>query len=234
MAGIIRWRDLQNVVTTEAEINLLSGLIINGPQINRLQNFTGNGTDLNNAVTMTATVNQHLIKDLSKAHPILANSIDGGALVDGTISKDKLSFIALDSYDKLHIDNTLGQIDLDLREIETQVSNLYGVLFPSVTGDIAQQFSQLVSHIEKLEDAHDAIAISLGNQYSATSNALTGAIQIAVGMDYIKFFKVGDEIELKDTNSTPEIRILTAVDYNGGKIGWDEPCTPPGGKLRSG
>ena len=223
MAGIIRWRDLQNVVTTEAEINLLSGLIVNGPQINRLQGFTGNGTDLNNAITMTATVNQHLIKDLSKAHPILTNSIDGGVLVDGTISKNKLSFIALDSYDKLHIDNTLGQIDLDLREIETQVSNLYGVLFPSVTGDIAQQFSQLVSHIEKLEDAHDATAISLGNQYSATSNAPTGAIQIAVGMDYIKFFKVGDQIELKDTNSTPEVRILTGVDYNGGQIGWNEP-----------
>lgn len=223
MAGIIRWRDLQNIITTEAEINLLSGLTINGPQISRLAGFTGTGTDLNNAVGIVPAINQHIAKDLSQAHPLVPNTIDGGVLVNSTVTKAKLAFQALDSADKLIIENAIAQVNLDLDQVETQVANLYTVLFPSVTGDIAEQFNQLIQHIEKLEDAHDATAISFGNQYTLSTNALIGATQTTVPLNKIKYFKIGDQVEFRDSQSGPETRILTGVNYNGGQIGWADP-----------
>jgi hypothetical protein len=223
MAGIIRWRDLQNIITTENEINLLSGLIVNGPQINKLEGFTGNGSDLNNAVSTIAVINSHISKNLAAAHPLLSNSIDGGVLVNSTVSKAKLSFNALDSLDKLNIDNSIAQINTDLSQVETQVANLYTVLFPSVTGDIAQQFTQLVGHIEMLEDAHDSDSISFGNQYPFVSNALAGATQVTISSAHIKYFKVGDIVEFKDSQSGPETRTLIGVDADSGQIGWSSP-----------
>lgn len=220
MAGIIRWRDLQNILTTENEINLLSGLLIDGSQINRLDGFTGNGSDLNTVVLMANSYQNHLASDLSQAHPVLANSIDGGALVAGTVAKTKLAFTALDSTDKIVFENSFNQINNDLNQLTTQVENLYGVLFPSTTGDIAEQFAQLVSHIEKLADAHDASAISYGNQYIPVANILSGATQASVSLLSIKEFKIGDEVEFRDSNSSPETRVLTAVNYDNGQISW--------------
>lgn len=223
MAGIIRWRDLQNIFITEDQINLLAGLTVNSTLLNQLTGFIGTGAALNLAIATVPTINNHVTKDLSTAHPLIPNSIDGGVLVNGTVAKAKLAFTALDSLDKLSIDNTFAQLNLDLTQVQTQVANLYTVLFPSVTGDIAQQFSQLIAHIEKLEDAHDATTISLGNEYSLTSNAIAGSTQTTVSPAAIKFFKIGDEVEFKDANSPSEIRILTGVNYNGYQIGWTDP-----------
>jgi hypothetical protein len=234
MAGIIRWRDLQNIITTEAEINLLSGLLIDGLQINRLAGFTGTGLDLNNAVGTILTINQHVAKDLATAHPLMPNTIDGGVLTNGTVAKSKLSFTPLDNVDKLVLDNAIAALQGDHTQLHGQVQNLYTILFPSVTGDIAEQFDQLLSHIEKLENAHDATAISFGNQYSISSNALVGATQVSVSLNEIKFFKTGDEVEFRDTNSGPETRILIGVDYNGGQIGWTDPLLQDYRILNSG
>lgn len=220
MAGIIRWRDLQNIIATEAEINLLSGLLVNGSQINRLTGFTGTGSDLNTVVAMAAAFNTHVSKDLATAHTLNPNSIDGGVLVNGTVEKAKLSFIALDSVDKLTLENSIAGLDTELTQVQTQVANLYTVLFPSVTGDIAEQFSQLIGHIEKLENAHDATAVSYGNQFPLAANALAGATQAQLSLAVIKEMRIGDQVEFKDTNSGPEVRTLTGLDYNGGQIGW--------------
>lgn len=220
MAGIIRWRDLQNIITTENEINLLSGLLISASQINRLDGFTGYGEDINSAIGIASSHNAHISADLSAAHPLLPNTIDGGVLANGTIAKTKLAFVALDFNDKLFFENLITQINTDLSETKTQVNNLYNILFPSATGDIAEQFAQLVSHIEKIADAHDAAAISYGNQYSPTASLSIGATQAPIAAIEIKEFKIGDEVEFKDNNSGPEKRILTFVNYNTNQIGW--------------
>ena len=225
MAGIIRWRDLQNIDTTETEINLLYGLIVDGPQINRLNGFTGNGTDLNLVSAMASSYADHIASEITKAHPILPGSIDGGALATGTVSKTKLDFTALDLADKILFENSFNQIDIDISQLETQVNNLYGVLFPETTGDIAEQFAQLVAHIQKLEDAHDATAISYGNQYSLSTNSLAGSTQAFFSLSDIREFRIGDEIEFKDSNSGPESRVLASVDYNNGQISWSIPLT---------
>lgn len=222
MAGIIRWRDLQNILTTEAQINLLAGLAVNADLLNQLAGFTGNGAALNLAIATVPTINSHVAKDLSTAHPLVPNTIDGGVLASGTVAKAKLAFAAMDSVDKLILNNSISSLQGLHDQLQIQVQNLYSVLFPSITGDIAQQFDQLVNHIEKLEDAHDASAISFGNEYAITSNALIGAIQVSVPMDKIKFFKTGDIVEFRDTASGPETRTLIGVDYNGGQIGWTD------------
>lgn len=223
MAGIIRWRDLQNILTTEDQINLLAGLTVNAALLNQLTGFTGTGSQLNLAVASTALLATHLSQDLAHAHPLLPNSLDGGILVDGTVAKTKLSFNALTDVDQLVIDNQINQLQLLHDQLAVQVQNLYTIAFPSLTGDIAASFAQLLEHIEKLENAHNATTISFGNDFPLITNALVGATQVTVSPDAIEFFKEGDQVEFKDSNSGPELRILTGVDYNGNQIGWAVP-----------
>ena len=64
----------------------------------------------------------------------------------------KIAFNALDDVDKLVLENSIAEINTDLSQVQTQVANLYTVLFPSTTGDIAEQFDQIIGHIEKLEN----------------------------------------------------------------------------------
>lgn len=222
MAGIIRWRDLQNILTTEDQINLLAGLTVNASLLNQLTGFTGTGSQLNAAIVSTALLATHISKDLAHAHPLVPNSIDGGVLADNTVAKTKLSFIPLTDADQLLINQEISDLQFLHDQLHTQVQNLYTIAFPSITGDIAEQFAQLIGHIEALENAHNATAISFGNDYNLTTNALIGATQTSVSMDAIEFFKIGDEVEFKDSNSGPETRILIGVDYNGGQIGWTD------------
>lgn len=223
MSGIIRWRDIQNLLVTEDQINLLAGLTVNASLLNQFGGFTGNGSNLNTVISNAALYAAHLNADLASGHTLTPNTIDGGVLVNGTVAKNKLAFTALDSVDLLNINNNISDLNTTLDQITTQVQSLYTVLFPSVTGDIAEQFAQLVGHIQQLEDAHDATAISFGNDYGLTANALAGATQVQVSIPNIEFFKIGDVVEFRDTNSGPETRILTGVDYNGGQIGWTDP-----------
>lgn len=223
MAGIMRWRDLQNIFVTEDQINLLAGLIVNASLLNSLDGFTGTGTGLNAAIDSVQTLNTHISKELHRAHTLVPNSIDGGILVNGTVSKSKLAFNALTDQDYLTINNLIAGLSGDHNQLVQQVQNLYSVLFPSVTGDIAQQFDQLIGHIEQLEDAHDASAISVGNQYPITTSLVAGAIQTTVSPLFIKYFKTGDVVEFRDTNSGPETRTLVGVNYNGNQIGWSQP-----------
>lgn len=223
MAGIIRWRDIQNLLVTEDQINLLAGLEINASLLNQLDGFTGTGAALNLAIATVPTINTHIAKDLANAHPLNPNSLDGGVLAVSTVAKSKLAFNALDDVDKLVLENSIAEINTDLSQVQTQVANLYTVLFPSTTGDIAEQFDQIIGHIEKLENAHDATAISFGNAFVLQSNIPVGATQAFIPLDVIRFFKTGDEVEFRDTNSGPEVRTLIGVDYNGSQIGWTTP-----------
>lgn len=220
MSGIIRWRDIQNLLVTEEQINLLAGLSVDSSLLNQLSGFTGNGLALNTVISNAALYAAHLNADLASGHTLTPNTIDGGVLVNGTVAKTKLAFNALDTTDLLNINNDISDLSTSLDQISTQVQSLFTVLFPSVTGDIAEQFAQLVGHIQQLENAHDATAISFGNDYPLISDSLVGATQASVPMSAIKYFKTGDTVEFKDTNSGPETRVLIGVDYNGGQIGW--------------
>lgn len=220
MSGIIRWRDIQNLLVTEDQINLLEGLAVSATLLNQFSGFTGNGSTLNTVISNAALYAAHLNADLASGHTLTPNTIDGGVLVNGTVAKNKLAFTALDSVDLLNINNDIATLNTSLDQVSTQVQSLFTVLFPSVTGDIAEQFAQLVNHIQQLEDAHDATAISFGNDYTLTSSLVAGATQAAVSLSSIRFFEIGDTVEFKDTNSGPETRVLTGVDYNGGQIGW--------------
>lgn len=223
MSGIMRWRDIQNLLVTEEQINLLAGLSVDSALLNSLSGFSGTGIDLNNVVSASANLSAHLTKDLSTAHSLLPNTIDGGVLANNTVPKNKLAFTALDSIDLLAINNSISGLTTLHSQLNTQVQNLYGVLFPSITGDIAEQFNALVNHIQQPADAHDSTAISFGNDYSIILDTLPGATQTKVSLDDIEYFKEGDTVEFKDSNSGPENRVLTAVDYNGGQIGWTDP-----------
>lgn len=223
MSGIIRWRDLQNIFVTENQINLLAGLVVNAGLLNQLDGFSGSGEQLNQAIQTISTINTHVAKDLATAHSLTPNSIDGGVISDGTLAMSKLSFSPLTQADYLNLNNLIDALNTEHSELSSQVENLYSVLFPSVTGDIAQQFDQLVNHIEKLEDAHDAIAISYGNTYDIIQNTPVGALQTKVSTEKIKEFRVDDEVQIQDSNSGPETRTLTGVDYNTGTIAWAGP-----------
>ena len=77
MSGITRWRDLQNITTTEDQINLLAGLSVNASLLNQLHGFTGTGTTLNEAIVNSASITLHIAKDLATAHSLLPKNIDG-------------------------------------------------------------------------------------------------------------------------------------------------------------
>ena len=164
MSGITRWRDLQNITTTEDQINLLAGFSVNASLLNQLNGFTGTGTTLNEAIANSASITLHVAKDFATAHSLLPNSIDGGVIANSTITKLKLAFNAMTDADYLVLSNLISSLEFQHNELGTQVQNLYGILFPSISGDIAEQFSNLIAHLEKISNAHDASAISVGNQ----------------------------------------------------------------------
>jgi hypothetical protein len=223
MSGITRWRDLQNITTTEDQINLLAGLSVNASLLNQLNGFTGTGTTLNEAIANSASITLHIAKDLATAHSLLPNSIDGGVIANSTITKLKLAFNAMTDADYLVLSNLISSLEFQHNELGTQVQNLYGILFPSITGDIAEQFSNLIAHLEKTSNAHDASAISVGNQYVLPISINTGATQANISAVDIKWFNPGDTVEFQSTVAGPETRTITVVDYNGNQIAWSTP-----------
>lgn len=219
MDGVIRWRDLQNILPTEQEINLLEGLTAIAADINRITGFLGTGTDLNGILGVPADLANHLADDLSTAHPLVPGTLDGGVLANGTVGEIKLDFTPMTSLDALQIENDFTQVDADIAAVDAQVQNLYSIVIPGQGSDIADSIAQFIDHLEKLEDAHDATAISLGNEYTPIIDTLTGSFQAQVPLDKIKYFKAGDDVELQSTAFGPEANVVDSVNYNTGHIG---------------
>jgi hypothetical protein len=225
MAGLIRWRDLQNIAITETEINFLAGITVNAVLLNQLADFSGTGSLLNAAIAASSSYNDHIALDLASAHEMIANTIDGGVIANNTITQAKLDFDVLDSDDKTELEDNISSLQTLHDQLSIQVENLYGIVFPSQTGDIADQLVQLLAHIAIEENAHDASAISIENQYDLISDSLIGATSAEVSSSAINFFMEDDEVEFNDTGSGPEVRILTAVDTDLNIISWVTPLT---------
>lgn len=223
MAGVIRWRDLQNIFVTEDQINLLAGLTAEAADLNRITGFIYNGAQLNSAYEAVATLNAHIAQSLGHAHAPLANSLDGGVLVNGTVELSKLAFTAMTSTDDLRITGSLDGLQTDLDQLTSQVETLYSIVLPGQANDIAESIAQMVLHIQKLEDAHDASAISFGNEFTALMNTVTGTTQARVSMADIRFVRIGDIAELKSTAFGPEVVTVNSVNYNTGHIGFSSP-----------
>ncbi|MDD3412411.1 MAG: hypothetical protein PHY47_00260 [Lachnospiraceae bacterium] len=222
--GVIRWRDIQNLFVTEDQINLLAGLTATSADLNRITGLNYNGTQLNQAYESVALLNNHLNKHLASAHTILANSIDGGALADSTVTAEKLNFDPLTQADNIRISNSIEGIETVIGELSTQIDNLYSIVLPGQANDIANSISEMVAHIEKNKDAHDATAISFGNQYTATMNTIAGSQQTRLSLDDIRFVKLGDLLSLQSTTFGPEDKTVTNINYNTGHIGFDSPA----------
>lgn len=218
MAGITRWKDLQNIFVTEDQINLLAGLEVSAIQLNQLLGFVGTGEQLNLAINSVSTLNNHISKDLSQSHQLLPNSIDGGVLAGTSVSKDKLSFNALTDADKVEMNAALLEISNKLTEATNQINNLYGIVIPGQASDLAQSIAQVVAHLQKTTDAHDATAISFGNEYSLIETASASSNAIKVSLSDIRFFSINDQLELKDVFNGPEIVTAQYVNYNTGYI----------------
>lgn len=224
MDGIIRWRDLQNILTTEDQINLLYGLTAVAADINRITGFNYTGAELNEAYESVAVNDSHRTLDLASAHPLVPGSIDGGVIADSTITQSKLSFNIMTDADDLRITNDIAQLETDLQNVDAQLQNLYSIVLPTQANDIADSINQMVAHVEKLKDAHDATAISVGNQYAAIMNTAPGSQQTRVAMEHIKFFRVGDTIDLESTGFGPERKTVSFVNYNTGHLQIDTPA----------
>lgn len=223
MDGIIRWRDLQNILTTEDQINLLYGLTAVAADINRITGFNYTGAELNEAYESVAVNDSHRTQDLANAHPLVPGSIDGGVLADNTVAQSKLNFNIMTDADDLRITNDITQLNTDLQNVDAQVQNLYSIVIPGQANDIADSINQMVEHVEKLKDAHDATAISLGNQYAAIMDTMTGSQQVRVALEHIRFFRVGDDVDLQSTGFGPESKTVTFVNYNTGHFEVDTP-----------
>ena len=222
MAGILRWRNLQNIKPTEVQINLLEGLSITATVLNQLSGFTGTGEELNQAIISTGLLADHLAQDLSHAHPLLANSLDGHVLGDETIPLVKMeSYLdILTQADIVEFENRTMLVEGDNTTLNDRMTNLE-ILMTGIQNDgLADVIDNLLNHIDKIEDAHDALAISLGNNYPLVTDVSNGNMNnFDLSLDQIKWFKIGDEVSLTDDISGDySHRIVTDINYDTGKI----------------
>lgn len=218
----IRWSQIQNIETTEQEINLLEGLVANAAQLNVLATFTGTSIDLNNTIGLGATVSDHLSKDIAHAHQILPGSIDGLALADGTIPQSKLAFdiatqVELDTLQNLH-----NNLTADHQALQSQVDTLAAIVIPGQGQDIAAAVAEAVAHINDTVDAHDASAISYGeNQsgyYFPIADTLAGSATVSVGVAKARFFRPTDGARLQSNVAPVFNTTVLSVNYDTGVI----------------
>lgn len=224
MSGTLRWRDIQNINTTEDQVNLLAGLTAVAADINRITGYLYGGTELNAAAESVSTLNNHVGKSLALAHPITPSSIDGGVLADNTVAKAKLAFNPLTDEDFLTLDNKINVNDSSILGVQSQIENLYSIVIPGQAEGIANSIAKMVDHVEREKDAHDATSISFGNQYDATLDLPSGSTQTRVSIEDARFIQKGDTIALQDVNGGPEEQTVNFVNYDTGHIELSTPA----------
>lgn len=229
MAGLIRWRNLQNIQTTEAEINKLAGLLAVAEDLNRIIGFTGTGTQLNDAVQIASELQTHKQTSLADAHPLQSNSLDGNVIGIETLPLNRINNYA-NILTQADIDDFSTDVDIiqqDLQTAQNEIQNLYSLITGIEDNGLPQVIDNLISHIEKTEDAHDASAISLGNYYYLASSTTSNATQLIISTDDIRWFKEGDEISITDDISVYYDRTVTGVNYNTGHISFTPSIVDP-------
>lgn len=214
----IRWSQIQNLTTTEFEINKLSGLIALAEDLNKLVGFTGDTADLNSILGLAGISNEHFSLPSHLAHPFEANSLDGLLLVDNTIPKSKLAFDVVDPVDFSNLSNSHSVLRLDHENLALQVQTLISIVIPGQGEDIVNSIQQAIAHIENPEDAHDATAISYGmfesGYYYAAANLNAGANKIKMSTNNIKHFRQGDTVRLHSNIAPYFSTTISAVDYD--------------------
>jgi len=219
---MIRWEDIQNLSVTEDEINSLAGLTSSSSELNVLDGFTGDTSDLNGVIGLGALVSSHLSLDMVSAHTPLADSLDGLIITQGTVTEDRLAFSVTKPNDLLQIESDITGLSSDLEVQADRINNLYGIVFPGQTGDIADAIQQTIGHIDDSQDAHDATAISYGRiesgYYLLTQDILSGNTSTVFPLDILRFFRPLDEITLKDDISFEQTITIDSINYNTGAI----------------
>jgi hypothetical protein len=214
----IRWSQIQNLTTTEFEVNKLSGLLAIASDLNKLSGFNGTTADLNSILGLAVSSQTHFNTAAHLAHSFESNSIDGQSLVNGTLPLSKLAFdiVTVEEFSDLSSSHAALQSDHD--SLATQVAVLTGIVIPGQGADIVDSIAQAVAHIENINDAHDATAISYGmfesGYYYATANLNSGEDVVQLTQDSIKFFKVGDSVQLHSNIANYFSTSITAVNYD--------------------
>jgi hypothetical protein len=224
MAGILRWKDLQNINTTEKEINQLFGLIAVATDLNRIIGFRYTGKELNTAFETVADYTSHKGTELSKAHPLEPNSLNGLVLADETVplSKIKENDNILLKKDIESFDREVDQIELKVSDLEDQIKIVYDLAMGISSSELPVIIQNLIKHIDIESDAHDASAISFGNYYPIETNILAGSAYAKISRDSARFFKEGDYVRISDDVSSPFITFIQEINYDTGQIKFDE------------
>lgn len=224
MAGI-RWSQIQNLNVTEQEINLLAGLIATASQLNVMAGYAGTAADLNAMIGAGAQFLAHINADISTAHDIPAGSIDGLAIADGTLPVGKLAFDVATQIELNALQAQHNDLQSDHTALQAQVDTLASIVIPGQGQDIAEGVAQAVAHIEDPTDAHDATAISYGENesgyYFPIADLLAGNTQIEIGSQNIRYFRVSDSVKIQ-SNIAPEFNTeIIDVDVDAGIITLD-------------
>jgi len=219
---MIRWQDIQNLIATEDEINSLSGLTSSSTELNALDGYLGTTSDLNSIIGLGSSLASHISESMVAAHTPTAGSLDGLVIAAGTITEDRLSFDIATQIELDTIDDSIGDIVSDLNVQIGRINNLYGVVFPGQGNDIANAIQQCIDHIEDVQDAHDASAISYGElesgYYALNSDIPTGVSNTILPLDIIRYFRENDDITFDDDISIAETVTINTVNYNTGYI----------------
>lgn len=218
----VRLRDIQNITITEAELNSLSGLTANSSELNKLDGFTGTTSDLNSMIGVGDDFANHIALDAASAHTIAANSIDGLAIVDNTITQSKLAFNVATPADITAVENDLADLRADHDALANDLNILTGIVIPGQGADILDSIAQTVAHIGMISDAHDASAISYGETesgyYYILSNYLVASTSLHVGTNRTRFFRVGDNISIESNTESAFATTVNAVNHSTGII----------------
>jgi hypothetical protein len=214
----IRWSQIQNLTTTEFEVNKLSGLLAIASDLNKLSGFNGTTADLNSILGLAVSSQTHFNTAAHLAHSFQSNSIDGQSLVDATILPSKLAFDIVSVEAFANLSSSYAALQSDYTSLAAQVAVLTQIVIPGQGADIVDSIAQAVAHIEDIDDAHDATAISYGmfesGYYYAAANLNSGGNTVQLTQETIKFFKVGDLVRLQSNIANYFSTSITAVNYD--------------------
>jgi hypothetical protein len=218
----IRWSQIQNLQVTEQEVNKLAGLIATAAKLNVLSAYTGTTADLNAVIGLGTSVSTHLASDAATAHTFLANSVDGQSIADSTITESKLTFdvatqVELNSLQALH-----NSLRADYSALAMQVDALASVVIPGQGQSLAEALAAAVAHIQNPTNAHDASAISYGENasgyYFPTANLLAGQVSVAIGTARIRFFRQNDSVRLQSNIAAIFNTTISDANYDTGVL----------------
>ena len=214
----IRWSQIQNLTTTEFEVNKLSGLLAVASDLNKLSGFTGTTADLNSILGLASASQAHFNTPAHLAHSFEPNSIDGQILVDATIPLSKLAFNIVSVEEFQSLSSSYTSLQLDYSNLASQVATLTSIVIPGQGVDIANSIAQAIAHIENPDDAHDATAISYGTfesgYYYAAANLNSGGTKVKLSENSIRYFRDGDTIQLHSNIAGYFSTTVQSVDYD--------------------